>query len=192
MNDVGGCFFKQMAFAAILNFDNKLRIYDVRGTHRRPVQDIPLATAPRSKMTKLTIDEKNEHYLYVGNDVGEVYQLDSRQGYKASGKFKGITTSITGLSVTADQLFTSSLDCYVRIFDLEDKSMVKKYYLNKPITSLFIEPVESTAKQEVADFGEEEENLSEEEIETKPKVKFIRKRNKVGLKYLEPREFDTP
>jgi len=36
--------------------------------------------------------------------------------------------------------------------------------------------------------------LSEEEEAAKPvhKVKQIRMRNKVGLKYLEPREFDTP
>jgi hypothetical protein len=34
--------------------------------------------------------------------------------------------------------------------------------------------------------------LAEEEVENKKanKVKQIRKRNKIGLKYLEPREFD--
>jgi len=31
-----------------------------------------------------------------------------------------------------------------------------------------------------------------EEEPSKKKVKFIRKRNKVGLKYLQHQEFDTP
>lgn len=49
-------------------------------------------------------------------------------------------------------------------------------------------------KQPEKDYEEEEVNLSEEEEEgtKKKKVKHIRKRNKVGLKYLRPREFDTP
>ena len=36
--------------------------------------------------------------------------------------------------------------------------------------------------------------MSEDEVESIPKnkVKFIRKRNKVGLKYLQPQEFDSP
>ena len=84
---------------AVLNYDNKLRIYDVRGTHRRPVKDIPIKGAPRSKMTKMIVDTDSEHLIYVGNDVGEVYQLDSRKEWQATAKYKGITTSITGLSV---------------------------------------------------------------------------------------------
>jgi len=34
------------------------------------------------------------------------------------------------------QLIASSLDCYVRIFDINDSTELKKYYFNKPINSL--------------------------------------------------------
>ena len=55
IDDVGGAFFNASECMALLNSDNKLRVYDIRGTQRRPVQDIQLKAAPRSKMTKLTL-----------------------------------------------------------------------------------------------------------------------------------------
>ena len=60
--------------------------------------------------------------------------------------------------------------------------------MNKQITSLFVNFDEREMKQEPQGFVEEEENLEdvEEEVEPKKKVKFIRKRNKVGIKYLAP------
>jgi len=92
-------------------------------------------------------------------------------------------------------LVTASLDCFVRMFDIETKEIVKKYYLNKPVHSLDVifPEEEEEEKFEAGDFKEEEIDLGEvdEEEEKKvPKVKQIRKRNKVGLKYLQPREFD--
>ena len=72
----------------------------MRGTQRRPISDIEIkGVAPRSQMTKLTVDKYDENYFYVGNDLGEIFQLDSRKDVQISGKYKGITTSITGLSI---------------------------------------------------------------------------------------------
>lgn len=56
IHDVGAYFFDKDKSVAVLNYDNKLRIYDVRGTHRRPVKDIAIKGAPRSKMTKMIVD----------------------------------------------------------------------------------------------------------------------------------------
>lgn len=64
-----GAFFRNGAFLSILNYNNKLRIYDVRGTHRRPVNDIDLKAAPRTNMVKLAVDS-NDQICYVGNTIG--------------------------------------------------------------------------------------------------------------------------
>jgi hypothetical protein len=69
INDVDGAFFKSNAFLSILNGNNQLRIYDVRGTQKRPINDIQLKMAPRSSMTKLTFGD-DENLCYVGNSVG--------------------------------------------------------------------------------------------------------------------------
>jgi hypothetical protein len=107
------------------------------------------------------------------------------------GKYKGITTTVTDIAVSSKHLISASLDGYVRIYDLETKEQLSKLYLNKPVYSLFVlfNDEEEVEKEE---FNEEEIDLAEEEIENKKanKVKQIRKRNKIGLKYLEPREFD--
>jgi hypothetical protein len=91
------------------------------------------------------------------------------------------------MAISEKELVTSSLDSYVRIFNLEDKKEVRKFYLNKPIYSLFVLFSEDDEQKEKGEFNEEEIDLAEdEEAEMKPisKIKAIRKRNKVGLKYL--------
>lgn len=35
-------------------------------------------------------------------------------------------------------MFVSSLDCYVRVYDVESKTLIDKYYMNKPIHSIKI------------------------------------------------------
>ena len=56
INDVGGTLYNQDKSMAILTSNNTLRLYDVRGTNKRPIREIQLKAAPRSKMTKLTRD----------------------------------------------------------------------------------------------------------------------------------------
>ena len=49
--------------------------------------------------------------------MGEVFELDGRKDWQISGKYKGITTTISGITIGNGQLIASSLDSYVRIFD---------------------------------------------------------------------------
>ena len=42
INDISGQFIRNDQFISVLHASNKLRIYDVRGTHRRPVKDVGL------------------------------------------------------------------------------------------------------------------------------------------------------
>ena len=51
--------------------------------------------------------------------MGEILQLDTRKDCQMVGKFKGITTSISGIAVGQGQLVSSSMDSYVRMYDLE-------------------------------------------------------------------------
>ena len=88
-----------------------------------------------------------EHLFYAGNDVGEVYQLDSSKDWLPTGKFKGINTSITDLVVRQGRLYTTSMDCYARIFDLEERTMLKKFYMNKSATALWVDLIEEVKLQ---------------------------------------------
>ena len=57
INDVGTCFGVKGQFVNVLNQDNKMRVYDIRGTQKRPVSDVQIkGVAPRSKMTKMAAD----------------------------------------------------------------------------------------------------------------------------------------
>ena len=57
INDVGACFGVKGQFVNILNQDNKMRVYDIRGTQKRPVSDVSVkGVAPRSKMTKMAVE----------------------------------------------------------------------------------------------------------------------------------------
>lgn len=55
MKDVDASFVREDKFINVLTADQKLRVYDVRGTHRRPVKDIALAVTPKSSMTRMKI-----------------------------------------------------------------------------------------------------------------------------------------
>ena len=95
-----------------------MRVFDIRGTQKRPINDIVIkGVAPRSKMVKMAAQQQDDNYLYAGNDMGEVFELDGRKDWQISGKYKGITTTISGITIGNGQLIASSLDSYVRIFD---------------------------------------------------------------------------
>lgn len=90
--------------------------------------------------------------FYIANDLGAIYECDIRYQMRMVGKFKGINSTVTDILAYGDQLFASSLDSYVRVYNLESKELVEKHYMNKPIYSINIR--ESDA-EEKADFQEE-------------------------------------
>lgn len=64
--------------------------------------------------------------------------MDIRKQMGMVGKFKGINSTVTDLTIYGEDLYVSSLDSYVRSFSLESREMGEKYYMNKPIYSIFI------------------------------------------------------
>ena len=69
IKDVAASFIADDKFLAILHAQNKLRIYDIRGTHRRPVNDVLLKTTHNSNLTRMVIDS-DENMYYVANESG--------------------------------------------------------------------------------------------------------------------------
>jgi hypothetical protein len=57
MDDVGGIIGNNGCGVTIMTRSNKMRIYDVRGTHKRPVKENCIkGLAPRSSMVKMVQD----------------------------------------------------------------------------------------------------------------------------------------
>ncbi len=82
---------------------------------------------------------------------------------RVTGKFKGINSTVTDIVAQDDKLFASSLDSYVRVYNLESKELEEKHYMNKPIYSIKI--LEGSGEEE-QDF--KEEALSDEEEQQLP------------------------
>lgn len=78
-----------------------MRLYDVRGNKTKPYQDIHLKLEKTYSKTFLTkmVCSSDSNYFYLGNSVGSIYQCDFRKNLGVIGKFKGISTSITDLSI---------------------------------------------------------------------------------------------
>lgn len=115
-----------------------------------------------------------------------------RKNLGVTGKFKGITTTIKDIQVDNHNLAVVSLDGYLRIFNTLTKQIEFERYLNTHPEVLKLSEQGIVYPQEPA-FNVQEIDLHEDREEgnlNPPKVKKIRKRNKVGLKYLEPRSFD--
>lgn len=82
-------------------------------------------------MTRMKI-QQGDNYYFLSNDIGEIFQCDSRQEWRPVAKFKGITSSVTDFEITHNSLYAASLDSYVHIFDLPSAKLIRKHYINKP------------------------------------------------------------
>lgn len=114
------------------------------------------------------------------------------------GKIKGVTTTITDMKYRDGQLYVISLDGYLRIFNAGSKQKQFERYLNThPLVLKLKQPLCNIQQKQEQAYNITELNLDhpEEQNEQKKekgaqKVKKIRKRNKVGLKYIENAHFD--
>jgi WD40 repeat protein len=76
----------------------------------------------------------SEHEYFFSNDIGEIYKCDSRKDWKTLGKYKGITSTVTDFQISnaCNVLAATSLDSYVRLYELDTCKLIKKIYINKP------------------------------------------------------------
>ena len=121
VNDVDATFFKNGSSLACAHALNKVRVYDVRTNKQKPSSDFHLKLDKvynKSYLTKIEVNPHDESKFYIANDLGAIYECDIRKSMLTVGKFKSINSTVTDMKVHENQLFTSSLDCYVRSFDL--------------------------------------------------------------------------
>lgn len=143
VDDVDCCFWKNDSRLAVANANDMVRIFDIRSKRRKPLSDLALKLNDntKSRVSKLAVSEFGE-YFYVAKENGSIYELDARKDCRPVSKFKGITSTVKDIKVTEKYLFSVSLDCFFRIFDREDKSLVYERYLNAHPTCLYV-PQES-------------------------------------------------
>lgn len=136
-----GIFFKNKACLACANADNKIRLYDVRTNRQKPSADYHLQfekVYTKSNLTKIITSPYNDFAFYVANDLGGIYECDIRKKMQMVSKFKGINSTVTDLLIHDNQLIASSLDSYVRTFDLETRTLIEKNYMNKPVYTISV------------------------------------------------------
>jgi folate-dependent phosphoribosylglycinamide formyltransferase PurN len=71
-----------------------------------------------------------EKYLYIGNQRGSIYQLDTRKNCQISSKISMITTTIKDMKIIQEYLAVISLDGHLRIFNTQNKDGHFQKYLN--------------------------------------------------------------
>lgn len=55
MRDIDAAFIKDNKWISVLTADRKIRLYDTRGTNRRPAKDIVLPVTEKSLMTRMVV-----------------------------------------------------------------------------------------------------------------------------------------
>ncbi|XP_044745544.1 WD repeat-containing protein 74 [Coccinella septempunctata] len=159
-------------------------LYDDRA-QRRPVCKF---LEPKASFTCITTAYRERNIL-AGTTKGYVEYVDMKNG-KCLRTFTNICGSVT--SVLCDPvepiLFTTSLDRYLRIFDLDSKKILYKQYMKQNLNRILIKPIIKEEKEmgnEVAEteVDDEYEEIFKnmEEISEKPakrKIKSVKVKSK--------------
>ncbi|XP_058835804.1 WD repeat-containing protein 74 [Topomyia yanbarensis] len=136
-----------------------VRVYDLRGTQRRPVQNY----SPPDDQLSFTCLAGHERYLYAGTTTVGTRAFDIRKMKNHVHVYKGFTGTVTsvGLDATGSYLFTSCLDRYVRVHNVLKTAMVYQCYVkSKPTRILCTE-----YKDRVVEAEEDDDLILVEENE---------------------------
>ncbi|XP_058458262.1 WD repeat-containing protein 74 [Malaya genurostris] len=111
-----------------------VRVYDLRGVQRRPVQ----AYSPPDDQLSFTCLAGNGGYLYAGTTTVGMRAFDIRKMKNHIHVYKGFTGTITSVDIdaTGSYLFTSCLDRYVRIHHAHKTAMVYQCYVKSKPTQI--------------------------------------------------------
>lgn len=124
-----------------------VRVYDLRGEQRRPVQGY----APPDDQLSFTCLTNHDGYLYAGTTTVGARAFDSRKMKNHIHVYKGFTGTVTSIGVDPNggYLFTSCLDRYVRIHNTQKTAMVYQCYVkSKPTQILCTDYKDQVAAQE--------------------------------------------
>lgn len=163
-----------------------VRVYDLRGQQRRPVQ----AYAPPDDQLSFTCLANHDGYLYAGTTTVGARAFDVRKMKNHIHVYKGFTGTVTSIGVDPNggYLFTSCLDRYVRIHNTQKTAMVYQCYVkSKPTQILCTDYKEKVAVQEEDEDDDLVliENSQGEEVDSEYEDMFAKMATvseKVGLK----------
>lgn len=122
-----------------------VRLYDP-DTQRRPVINMEIKDEP---LTTLAIPSKGTQVI-VGSGKGMMKLIDLRKPGKIVHTYKGLVGSITGLACTqmGPYVVSTSMDRFLRIYNIDTREIVKKVYLTSKLTCLVLR---STFSPEIQD-----------------------------------------
>ncbi|XP_055627510.1 WD repeat-containing protein 74 isoform X2 [Toxorhynchites rutilus septentrionalis] len=127
-----------------------VRVYDLRGPQRRPVQGY----TPPDEQLSFTCLAKHDKYLYAGTTTEGTRAFDSRKMKNHIHVYKGFTGTVTSLAVesSGNYLFSASLDRYIRVHNINKTAMVYQCYVkSKPTQILCTDYNEKSADKEEDD-----------------------------------------
>ncbi|XP_055589142.1 WD repeat-containing protein 74 [Uranotaenia lowii] len=147
-----------------------VRVYDTRGHQRRPVQ----AYAPPDDQLSFTSLASHGEYLYAGTTTIGARAFDIRKMKTHIHVYKGFTGTVTSIGVDSggSYIFTSCLDRYVRIHNVQKTSMVYQCYVKSKPTQILctdyrerVAPQENEEDDDVVLVGEVQDNGEDSEYE---------------------------
>lgn len=114
-----------------------VRVYDLRGQQRRPVQAY---APPEGNDDQLSFSCLTNHgeYLYAGTTTVGTRAFDIRRMKNHIHVYKGFTGTVTSIDVdsTGSYIFTSCLDRYVRVHNTQKTAMVYQCYVKSKPTQI--------------------------------------------------------
>lgn len=115
---------------------HQVRLYDVNHRNKRPVLDRVLGEHP---IVSVAVSP-DENYAIAADGIGTVYKLDVRKNFMEIGKYKGCTGSVRDVKFHPSEpwLFTCGLDRYLRVFDVESRSLKAKVYLKQKLNCILL------------------------------------------------------
>jgi len=113
-----------------------VRFYDIKRQNTRPVIDLQFDLT-KYPLNNVVISNDGT-YLYISDNVGDIYVLDTRKDLQLAGKMKGAMGCIKqmALSPLHPYLASVSLDRYVRIYNTNTNKLFRKIYLKNKLTSV--------------------------------------------------------
>lgn len=144
-----------------------VRVYDLRGPQRRPVQGY---SAPDDQLSFTSL-ASHAYSLYAGTTIVGARAFDIRKMKNHVHVYKGFTGTITSVQVdpSGNHIFTSCLDRYVRIHNAVNTAMLYQCYVkSKPMQILaksYVEVEGSHSDEEVVVLENQEDREIDEEYE---------------------------
>lgn len=119
---------------------SQIRQYDVR-VKKQAVLDYQVTLDKKAPISQILLDHAGTNVI-IGNSKGGVYLLDRANLLKnqVNKKVKCGYSSITDMKMhpTQDIMAVSTLDRSVRVFDLEEGTMLRKVFVKQMVTRLLI------------------------------------------------------